>query len=537
MTNALRPRIRKHAPKTRSGCKTCKKRRVKCDERKPICVRCEKLSLKCEGYEVPKAWLFEPRSSSSDPDENDESSSDAAGNSNSKPKETFMPCNPHHEVIRRQGLVTERPHMLAIFSIKDSEDLFLMSTYVQFAARCPVAWESDLYGQKHGPSGMTNQDIIGLHANSPVTRLAHLAMATATLHLFQPQIFSSQLQLKYLQLAIAEVRKRIIKHTYEMSDLLHGISQIFLASVLIGDDVAARAHLSAAKELVDQQGGIDACCTPTAQALKYGDLHLAVETVSPPVFLAVPDPEIHYDKGEIPDLDGTLLSRSKDVRISAILHRESLSESLVRCYCTFAECVVALCHAWQEGPGQLDLNKLDWIASNCLGIFNIVLRLGRASGVVLTTVQEDSRHMFVLWIQLLCFLANSSISGVDVRSNTILISPKVLSRPISPAVRYGLTKWNLLVDSAKKDSRSRVDTTNEDIMQLIQVVEEMEAKHCVQMAPLMHKIWEIRAEYKRFVMSPRNFVDAMQSPELGTIYEVDPSDPILSLGESTPISV
>ncbi|KAF6836566.1 hypothetical protein CPLU01_03601 [Colletotrichum plurivorum] len=37
-------------PKARSGCITCKIRRVKCDERKPTCFRCEKADIKCDGY-------------------------------------------------------------------------------------------------------------------------------------------------------------------------------------------------------------------------------------------------------------------------------------------------------------------------------------------------------------------------------------------------------------------------------------------------------------------------------------------------------
>ncbi|OOQ84069.1 hypothetical protein PEBR_32100 [Penicillium brasilianum] len=32
------------------GCKTCRRRRVKCDEAKPACERCRKLGDKCEGY-------------------------------------------------------------------------------------------------------------------------------------------------------------------------------------------------------------------------------------------------------------------------------------------------------------------------------------------------------------------------------------------------------------------------------------------------------------------------------------------------------
>ncbi|KAI0197193.1 hypothetical protein EV127DRAFT_415884 [Xylaria flabelliformis] len=37
--------------KARTGCVTCKKRRVKCDEAKPICARCIKSGHKCAGYE------------------------------------------------------------------------------------------------------------------------------------------------------------------------------------------------------------------------------------------------------------------------------------------------------------------------------------------------------------------------------------------------------------------------------------------------------------------------------------------------------
>ncbi|KAJ5489412.1 hypothetical protein N7539_004302 [Penicillium diatomitis] len=32
------------------GCKTCRRRRVKCDETKPTCTRCQKAGYKCDGY-------------------------------------------------------------------------------------------------------------------------------------------------------------------------------------------------------------------------------------------------------------------------------------------------------------------------------------------------------------------------------------------------------------------------------------------------------------------------------------------------------
>ena len=45
--------------KTRSGCVTCKRRRIKCDEMKPCCEKCKKLGRPCV-YNTPKTWLFEP---------------------------------------------------------------------------------------------------------------------------------------------------------------------------------------------------------------------------------------------------------------------------------------------------------------------------------------------------------------------------------------------------------------------------------------------------------------------------------------------
>ena len=36
----------------RTGCRTCKARRLKCDETKPVCLRCQKSNFLCEGYSI-----------------------------------------------------------------------------------------------------------------------------------------------------------------------------------------------------------------------------------------------------------------------------------------------------------------------------------------------------------------------------------------------------------------------------------------------------------------------------------------------------
>jgi hypothetical protein len=58
-------RKRKWHTKTRNGCKTCKKRRVRCDETKPVCNRCTSLNKVCEGYEPPQVSRPTSRDSSS----------------------------------------------------------------------------------------------------------------------------------------------------------------------------------------------------------------------------------------------------------------------------------------------------------------------------------------------------------------------------------------------------------------------------------------------------------------------------------------
>lgn len=60
-----KPRKRTFHHKTREGCITCKKRRVKCDQERPSCCRCTKRGLQCEGYDVPRTWIFQTSDNSS----------------------------------------------------------------------------------------------------------------------------------------------------------------------------------------------------------------------------------------------------------------------------------------------------------------------------------------------------------------------------------------------------------------------------------------------------------------------------------------
>ncbi|KAG0647247.1 Aspercryptin biosynthesis cluster-specific transcription regulator atnN [Hyphodiscus hymeniophilus] len=46
--------FRKSTPKVKTGCSTCKARRIKCDETRPNCLRCARFGRQCAGYESDK---------------------------------------------------------------------------------------------------------------------------------------------------------------------------------------------------------------------------------------------------------------------------------------------------------------------------------------------------------------------------------------------------------------------------------------------------------------------------------------------------
>lgn len=55
-SSSSRPSGKKKISRLRSGCWTCRRRGYKCDEAKPCCNNCTRLSLKCEGYAIRLKW-------------------------------------------------------------------------------------------------------------------------------------------------------------------------------------------------------------------------------------------------------------------------------------------------------------------------------------------------------------------------------------------------------------------------------------------------------------------------------------------------
>ena len=49
---------KKKITRTRTGCQTCRDRKVKCGEEKPSCLKCQRTNLVCPGY--APATIFKP---------------------------------------------------------------------------------------------------------------------------------------------------------------------------------------------------------------------------------------------------------------------------------------------------------------------------------------------------------------------------------------------------------------------------------------------------------------------------------------------
>lgn len=88
--------------KSRNGCVTCKKRRLKCDETKPFCMNCIKKGIVCGGYAINFKWrdFSETSSSNKIPNFNNNTVSNIESNPNTSGKKiTQQNLNPNKSTL------------------------------------------------------------------------------------------------------------------------------------------------------------------------------------------------------------------------------------------------------------------------------------------------------------------------------------------------------------------------------------------------------------------------------------------------------
>jgi hypothetical protein len=134
MTRPRLPSERKRRThiKVHTGCRTCKKRRVKCDENKPDCLQCQRLGLQCHGYDPPEPWLIPSALMKVDETSVDNKDHDAEG-------------DPEQSHDQRASISHPRPPQQQIRFVNEADSSSALSTSLDLVS--PIIWEEAIKGE------------------------------------------------------------------------------------------------------------------------------------------------------------------------------------------------------------------------------------------------------------------------------------------------------------------------------------------------------------------------------------------------------
>lgn len=355
----------------------------------------------------------------------------------------------------------------------------------------------------------------------------YLAVATSSLSSFQPEKYSMQLHFRYLNAAVAEIRKFISRNLSdsELEELLHGIARILLASVMYHDVDPARAHLAAAVTVVSQIGGIDAIDSQVAAILRYCDLHLATVTLRGFTF-PVSDPFNDEDNPPTQALTADPLLAELAMRVRSDAKAAALPKIIQTALRGLLDTAMALDNSLSHGSVLADLTSVSTrMITTVKGILQhrpSVLSnrdprppAGASNPYHLSPMQrsgsgpefdlEDWTIVLIMWCQLIWACINAPLSPVNIRSNILplLVIPllphqqqrqqhqdakSVWLASLSPPVRDGLLVWNQRAVDAQRATTETELAAVKDWESLVDLVADMEMGFPARMAPVVRRL-------------------------------------------------
>lgn len=124
--------------RVRTGCITCRRRRIKCDESQPVCTRCRNANFQCEGYDPPrKASRTSPKAITILSKRNSQSPSSNGSSASSPDTGSFPEISLRHKDWRREQLPLYHH--------------FVTTTVVRLFRKDHVAfWRDDVVQMSHG---------------------------------------------------------------------------------------------------------------------------------------------------------------------------------------------------------------------------------------------------------------------------------------------------------------------------------------------------------------------------------------------------
>lgn len=225
--------IKAPVPRTRTGCLTCRKRKVKCDEAKPICARCQRLQRECtwsdELQVIPHRRQYAPTSPSSASD----SSSSFSSSSSSHPSlQLTRPSG--------QSFVIEFPNI-------DRPTIPYIHHFVTFCSRF-IAYPNDNEGNPF------QEELVPLAISSPA--LLHSMAALAAAHLSRGQKHHEVTAANHYSIALRELNAGLSDPAIARSDSTLGACLLLCVyEISHSDNCRWHEHLQGARDLILYRGG------------------------------------------------------------------------------------------------------------------------------------------------------------------------------------------------------------------------------------------------------------------------------------------
>ena len=354
----------------------------------------------------------------------------------------------------------------------------------------PWAWELQPYALNHNNLDGDSGDIVSSCMSSKLHYYTFLSLSAAVMETLGIAEINFPHATLYSHRALTEMQVQLRHEPVNEQELLHGVSTLSIAAALQGDAVAARAHLRAAKYLVERLGGFDALKPSTTQRIRYGDFHLALETLSPPVFALNFEPD-GFPKHQN-SLDPLLEQLGQRALQFSQMHLPlGLFENARR----IIQCAEVLDGIWAQ-PNLSPVKKVEWLASKTASTMNRLLSttIQIATESHARKVQEATRVSLILWNLITLLFAKSAVADTPVRGSMPIFGSSTLEAMRDhwpPWIHVGLMSWNDIVRSPSLETENKGT-----FWSLINVVRSMEAEGLVRLADLMDRLCQLEDIYR-----------------------------------------
>ena len=372
----------------------------------------------------------------------------------------------------------------------DPNSYSLLQFYLEYTSLAPMAWDAAPFGRTRSKLDLDDANIVETCIGNKFHFFTFFSLVTAIMEALGISEMAGRLGPFYSHQALAEMQQQLGQEEVNEEELLYGISRMSIAAVLRHDEFGARAHLRAAKHFVNKLGGFEVLSPINSQRIKYGDLHLAVETLSAPIFEMEFVQVANHIQRQTPDfaLDkiGEEVLRVSEVQLPS-LHR------LLRRTIHHAGILEGV---WKYSTSPTP--SIEWLASQCsTTLHGLLSRSFQAeSDIQLRKAREGTKTVLILWTLVLILFVKGTISDSTVRDSMPTFKDTKLEAMRdfwAPCVYDGLVKWNVVVRSSPSQYGSKDRGT---FFLLINVVRSMEIESTVRLGEFMKRLFELEGLYQ-----------------------------------------